>query len=244
MTERLAARLRLAAWWPYVPGFLWAATMAGLPLTSFPLITRFTGSTVAPFSAIPLAVFALVWFFPYLLRRGSLPKESIPFVFFVLWVIALAAFAFFDTTGMFRDKSLLGQTIRSFLPFIIGVAFYFITAAWLRDTAQLRRSLQWIYVGGIVSLVYAVAQVLVTVILDGKPPQIMNVLQSILVTQSNIKGTGRIAGLTWEPSWFAHQLNMLYLPLWLAASYRRTSVFPRLWKISWDQLNSREKTIE
>ena len=231
MALRLAARLKISSWWPYVPALLWALVMAGLPLTTFPLINRLTGATVAPFSAIPLAVLALIWFFPYLLRRGSLPKESVPFLFFILWVIALAAFAFFNTSGMFRDTSLVTETIHAFLPFVIGVAFFFITAAWHTDTARLRRSLQWIYAGGAAMLVYAIAQVVVTV-LNQEPPQIMAAIQTLLVTQPNFTGSGRIAGLTWEPSWFAHQLNMLYLPLWLAASYQRTSIFPRLWKIS------------
>ncbi len=35
----------------------------------------------------------------------------------------------------------------------------------------------------------------------------------------------RVASLAYEPSWFAHQLNMLYLPLWLAATYLKQSVF-------------------
>ena len=207
MAAWLAARIKFSAWWPYVPAFFWALVMIGLPLTSFPLITRISGSTVAPFSAIPLAILALIWFFPYLLRRGSLPKESVPFVFFVLWVIVVAAFAFFNVTGMFRDKSLLGQTIRSFLPFIIGVAFFFVTAAWNKDTSRLRRSLQWIYAGGIVLLAYAVGQILVINLFNDNYPAFMIVIRSMLVTQSNIAGTGRIAGLTWEASWLAHQLK-------------------------------------
>jgi hypothetical protein len=236
MADRLAARLKLAAWWPHVPAFLWALVMAGLPLTSFPLITHFTGSTVAPFSSIPLAILALVWFFPYLLRRGSLPMESIPFVFFVLWVTVLAPFAFFVTESLFRDKPLLGQTIHSFFPLVVGVAFYFVTAAWNKDAVRLRRSLQWIHIGGIVMLAYAIAQVYAVTLLGDKYPEILKVIGSVLVTQMDLEGIARIAGLSWEPSWFAHQLNLLYLPLWLAATYQRTTVFPRLWKISLENI--------
>ena len=236
MVDRLAARLKFTSWWPYVPAFFWALVMVGLPLTSFPLITRLTGSTVAPFSAIPLAILALIWFLPYLARRGSLPKESVPFIFFVLWVILVAGFAFFANTSMFRDRPLLGQTIRSLLPFILGAAFFFITAAWNKDVNRLRRSLQWIHIGGIILLVYAFAQVFVITQLGYKYLENLNVIGSFLVTQMDLGGIGRIAGLTFEPSWLAHQLNMLYLPLWLAASYQRTTVFPRLWKISFENI--------
>ena len=236
MAPRLASKLKFASWWPYAPAFFWALVMAGLPLTSFPLITRFTSSTVAPFSAIPLAIFAMIWFFPTLLRRGILPRESVPFVFFCLWVILLAPAAFFDNTSMFREKPLLNQTIVSFLPFVVGAAFFFITAAWNIEAPRLRRSLQWITIGGIVMLVYAVAQVLVVTLMGDKYPEILKLIGSVLVKQMDLEGIGRIAGLTWEPSWFAHQLNMLYLPLWLSASYQRTTVFPRIWKISCENI--------
>ena len=232
MAARLASKLKFAFWWPHAPAFLWALVMAGLPMTSFPLITHLTGSTVAPFSALPLAFLALIWFFPTLLRRASLPEESVPLIFFILWVIVGSALAFFNVTGMFRDKSLTGETIRSLLPLVVGIAFYFITAAWNKDTIRLRRSLQWIHVGGVLMLVYSVAQILVITIWGNKYIVNLNVVGSYFVDQMNLQGKGRIAGLAFEPSWLAHQLNMLYLPLWLAASYLRTTVFPRLGKIS------------
>ena len=43
----------------------------------------------------------------------------------------------------------------------------------------------------------------------------------------------RITGFTLEPSWVAHQLNLLYLPLWLSATVTRYSVFKfKLFKLS------------
>jgi O-antigen ligase len=42
-----------------------------------------------------------------------------------------------------------------------------------------------------------------------------------------------VTGLALEPSWLAHQLNMLYLPFWLAATIRgETAHAHRLWKLS------------
>jgi len=40
-----------------------------------PLTRLAAGATVAPFSAIPLAILILVWFLPYLARRGNCPKR-------------------------------------------------------------------------------------------------------------------------------------------------------------------------
>jgi O-antigen ligase len=48
---------------------------------------------------------------------------------------------------------------------------------------------------------------------------------------------GRVTGLAYEPSWLAHQLNMLYLPLWLAASVQRLSAHRfRLWFLTFENL--------
>jgi hypothetical protein len=231
-------RSRAVSWfkrqhgWQWFLTGLWAILFIGLPITSFPPITRLTGATVAPFSAIPLAVLLLVWFLPYLFRRGNLPKETVPFIAFTLLVIALAAFAFFNEEGTFRNRTLFDQTIRSFIPFAIGLAFFITTSAWHKDSIMLRRSLQWIHVGGFLLLVWAVVQAIVVYKFQWQYPPLLEAIKSALVTQSQMTGNPRLSGLTWEPSWFAHQLNMLYLPLWLAASYQRTSVFPKLWKMS------------
>ncbi len=219
-------------WWKWLIAGLWVITLIGLPLTSFPPLTNLTGATVAPFSAIPLAILILLWFLPFLFRRGDLPKETVPYVIFTLLVVALAAYAFFVEEGTFRGKTLLEQTARSFTPFAIGLAFFFITSAWHKTALSMRRTLQWIHVGGFLLLAWAVAQAIVVIGLHWDYPPLMDMIRNALVTQSYMVGNPRLAGLTWEPSWFAHQLNMLYLPLWLASSYQRTTVFPRIWKIS------------
>lgn len=232
MMPRSASWLRNWRWWKWLVAGLWVITLIGLPLTSFPPITNLTGAAVAPFSAIPLAILIIAWFVPYLLRRGDMPRETVPFVIFSLFVIALAAYAFFIEVGTFREKTLLGQTIRTFIPFGMGLAFFLITSAWHKDAHMLRRTLQWINVGGFLLLVWAVAQAIVVIGLKWQYPPLMQAIKDALVTQSNMVGNPRLAGLTWEASWFAHQLNMLYLPLWLASTYQRTSVFPKIWKIS------------
>jgi hypothetical protein len=231
MVARVITWFKTHSWSKLVLSGLWAFVLIGLPLTSFPLITRLTGATVAPFSAIPLALLALVWFLPYLLRRGSLPNESILLIFFILFVLALAAYSFFEEVGIFRDRSMLSQFVRTMIPFGTGVAFFLITSAWSKDSVSLRRSLQFIHIGGALLLLWAIAQAIV-ILSKSQFPAIMESIRSALVTQSKMEGTTRIGGLTWEASWFAHQLNMLYLPLWLAATYQRTTVFPKLWKIS------------
>jgi len=236
MASRIESWLKIRRWWEWLPLALWAVTLIGLPLTSFPLITNLTGATVAPFSAIPLTLLGLIWFVPYVLKHGKLPRETIPFIVFTLFVIALAAYAFFEVEGYFHNKPLLSQTVRTFISLGIGLAFFLVTSAWHGNKNALRRSLQFIYIGGFLLLLWAIAQAIVIFFFNYNFPPIMVAIQSVLVTQFAMGGIPRLAGLTWEASWFAHQLNMLYLPLWLAATYQRTTVFPRIWKISLENI--------
>lgn len=218
--------------WAWVSVSLWVLVMIGMPMTSFPALTRLTGATVAPFSVIPLAILILVWFIPHLIQRGSLPRETVPYIVFTLFVIALAAYAFFLNADIFRNRPLFSQELRTFASFGIGLAFFLVSSAWNRQGTTLRRTLQFINIGGALMLAWSIIQAVVYFKMGGIYPPSIDFIKVALVTQADISRTGRLAGLTWEASWFAHQLNMLYLPLWLSASYQRTSVFPKLWKIS------------
>jgi hypothetical protein len=54
----------------------------------------------------------------------------------------------------------------------------------------------------------------------------------LVVQNSAVREGNRVTGLAYEPSWFAHLLNVLYFPLWLSATYLRTSAFRfRIFKI-------------
>ena len=232
MAERLFSWFEMKSGWKWALTAAWALLLVGLPLTSFPVLTRFTGAMVAPFSAIPLAILVTIWFIPYLLRRGQLPKESVPLIVFILLAIGLAGYSLFLNVDAFKGKTVLDQTIRAFIPLAIGVAFYFVTSAWHQGVPDLKRTLRWIHIGGILVIVWCIATEFVLYVLDRHYPPIMNTILHLLATQGNILSSGRLAGFTREPSWLGHQLNMLYLPLWFAATYQRTTVFPRLWKIS------------
>jgi hypothetical protein len=223
--------------WQWGVSSLWVLMLVGLPLTTFPFLALQTGAIVTPFSVIPLGVLAVVWFLPYLLRNGKLPQEGIPLAVFGVVVSAIAAYAYFLDMGNIKDATLLSQTVRSFIPFGIGLAFYFMVSAWPLDALRLRRVLQAIYLGGALLLLWSVAQAIAIFAFHGQYPGIMKAIRSVLVVQTyTVETLPRLSGLSYEGSWFDHQLNMLYLPLWLAATYRRTSVFPRLWKISLENL--------
>jgi len=124
----------------------------------------------------------------------------------------------------------LSQEIEAFLTLGIGIAFYLVFAAWPKDEVRLQRTLRWISIGGFLHLVWCLTQLQLILTNTSNHPNWVLKIQSILVFQPENIFTGfpRVSGLTFEPSWFAHQMVLIYIPLWLAASLTKQSAF-RKW---------------
>jgi hypothetical protein len=107
-------------------------------------------------------------------------------------------------------------------------------STWLRDGPRLRRALRWINIGGALLVAWCFYQIFVIIALDSQYPPLAARLRNLFVYQFfTVQLSGRVSGLAYEPSWFTHQLLVLYFPLWMAAAYQRRSAFGfRLWKIS------------
>lgn len=215
--------------------YLWILLWVGLPLTSFPIIGWLTKSQAAPFSAIPLGLLAVIWFIPQVLRGRQLPREVIPILFFALAGIVSSATVYYLHDALyFGVRTFWGQSLRALLTLSIGMAFYLLTTTWIKSETALRRALQWIHIGGAFMLLWGLMQTVIIFTMDGHFPVFLEKIRAWLVIQYYAVREGdRVASLAYEPSWFAHQLNLLYLPLWLASTYLRKSVFKiRLFRLS------------
>jgi hypothetical protein len=98
--------------------------------------------------------------------------------------------------------------------------------------------LQAIHIGGALTVGFALLQAVFVTFFHNQYPHLFTQVRDLLVIQRwGVIAGSRITGLTYEPSWFDHQLNMLYLPLWLAASYQRTSAFRwRVLRLSFENI--------
>jgi hypothetical protein len=230
--RRQANRSRL---YQNILNILWAAALICLPFTSFPLLVNLTGAIVAPLSAIPVFLLILLWFIPYVLRRGSLPRETSPLVIFTLIALLACSLAFFLDIPGFKGRTLLGQELRALVTLIIGLAFLFVFSTWPQNEERLQKTFRWLTIGGIIAMIWTLVQAYYIFLQAYNYPQWVENIQEWLVLQSpyfNARGR-RVTGFTYEASWFAHQMVMLYIPLWLAATYQRTSAFKfRLLRLS------------
>ncbi len=220
---------------------LWALTLITLPMTSFPAIQEWVGAIVAPFAALPVLLLVLVWFFPYLLRRGVLPRESQPVLAFIVIAVLVSLLAFFSgDIPSFKGKTVLGQELRAFFTVVIGMAFYLLFATFPGDHPRLRSTMRWINIGGVILVIWTSFQIYYIYVRPSDVPAWVLDLQRFLVVQSPysyVRGFDRLSGLAYEPSWFAHQLNVLYFPLWIAATIQRYSAFKwRIFRLSLENL--------
>jgi len=214
---------------------LWAIALICLPITTFPLFSSLTGALVAPLSILPFFILLLLWVIPLLLRKGDLPKETIPLGVFALFAILSSAAAFFFFIPGFKGKTIPGQEVRALFTLAVGLTFFLVTTTWVNNLTKLNNSWKYITMGGILSLVWTGCQAYFILNHADQYPVWMDQIQSWFVVQSPAFSArfGRVNGLAYEASWFAHQMVLIYIPIWMAASYYKTSAFKfRIFHIS------------
>jgi hypothetical protein len=220
---------------------LWAIALIGLPMTSMPLIWTLLGAIVAPASAIPVAILLIIWLLPHILRRGALPIEVQPALVFLVVIVFTSAVSFLLVEHpSYREKNVIAEMMGAFISLGLGSAFFFIFSSLSAQGDHMRKTMRWIHVGGIILLLWTSWQVYYVAVRPEDFPQFLLRLQEILVTHSPftfLEGSNRVSGLAYEATWFAHQLNILYFPLWIAATYVGYSAFNwRVWRLSVENL--------
>jgi O-antigen ligase len=199
----------------------WILLVALLPITSMPLVTLLFGSSgVAAPAGLVLLFFVLVWLVPFLLKKGRIPRQSLPLIGFVLSVLISCAAAFFLAIPPFKDVSIPMNELKGLLTLAIGVCFYLVTAVWVSDSRRMEITLRWMNWSGLVVLLWSALQLAIWYSTNHYP-EWLRTIQSFFSIGPLYRQ--RPTGFTLEPSFLANQLNMLYLPAWLAASIRRVS---------------------
>jgi hypothetical protein len=220
-----------------VAEYSWVLLLVLLPLTSLPLMSALAGSAmVMPPSGAALFILVLVWLLPALVRRRTLPPQSKPLLVFAGAAVISSLAAYFLLFPLFRDINFTRHMLEAGLTLAVGVCMFLVTAGYPKDSNALRRALGWINWSGLFIILWSLLQA-VEWKATSTYPQWMVSIQSLLSSAPPHFYPDRVTGFAFEPSWLAHQLNMLYLPLWLAASVRRVSAHRlRLLGISFENL--------
>lgn len=201
---------------PFICLVLWLIMVALLPVTSMPLVVRLVrSSTVAAPAGLVLFILVLPCFFPSLIKGISIHRSTLPLMGFVIYAIATTAVSNLGTIPGYKGHQPLQSQFEALLTLAIGTAFFILPAQYLRNKSWLNHTLQVINWSGLVVILWCGIQALSWYTQQGYPDWLRAIQEFFSVGPLYRQ---RVTGFTLEPSWLAHQLNMLYLPLWLAAS--------------------------
>jgi O-antigen ligase len=203
----------------------WYLLLLFLPVTSFPFLSKLFGETlVAPLSFIPVIIIFLLWWIPsFLKNKKGLPHQLKPLFLFILFGVISTLIAFYRPIPSFRDIPWLRNAAEFFVTIGFGICFYLVTIFVIKDVKKLQKTILWISIGGIILILYSWIQFGSWLMVE-KFPTWLQAVQSLVSANGKLYEQ-RATGFALEPSWLAHQLNMIYIPLWLGLSVSRQSIF-------------------
>jgi len=230
MRERFQAVLQKYS--TTVVSVLWVLFVLLLPMTSLPLVARLVGGQMVaiPSGLIILAI-VLVWLLPKIFNGMKIPKHTLPLLLFIFISLVATILGYWRDIPPFKGINPLKENLESIITLVMGASCYLVTMLWLRGTdseKKVNRTLRLITYAGIVVMGEAFLEVVLWRTYGTWPPMYRQI--------HNLFSTGtlfrdRVVAFTFEPSWLAHQLNLLFLPYWLASAVTRTTAFKRrLWK--------------
>jgi O-Antigen ligase len=207
----------------------WVLLLLALPVTSFPYFPPAMGgeALVRPLSLYPLAILILLVVIPKLLSQ-PISKTVLTLAPFVLIASASSLLSLMRGIAPALGISMEARVLRGMLTLMIGCAFYLTLVLLHESIDDLRFSLRWIYAGGAIALLWGSIQAIN--IAFPTPSLFAFLVRAQEFISIRPLRQDRIAGLTYEPHWFAEQIILLLLPWSLAAVLNGYTVFRRRWR--------------
>ncbi|OGO39239.1 MAG: hypothetical protein A2W35_07665 [Chloroflexi bacterium RBG_16_57_11] len=207
----------------------WVILLLALPVTSFPYFPPAMGgeALVRPLSLYPLVILILLVVLPKLFSQ-PISKTVLTLAPFVLVATASSLLSLLRGIEPALGISTEARVLRGMLTLLIGCSFYLAMVMVHESIDDLRFSLRWIYAGGALALLWGSFQAFNIAL----PSPSLFALLERAQTYISIRPLrpDRIAGLTYEPHWFAEQIILLLLPWSLAAILNGYTVFRRRWR--------------
>ena len=141
----------------------------------------------------------------------------------------ISLFSYFLPIPIQKSFNLVTNGVEGIISLLIGISFFLVAAQYIDSEKKLRLTINLIIISFIPLFIWCLLQTIFGQINSGYPQWMVNIQKTI--TTSGLLFPGRITGFAYEPSWLAHQLNMLYIPIWMAASYSGYSIFQRKFSI-------------
>ena len=226
---------RILDGWQRICWILWLCLVAALPVTSFPIFAKVLHtSSVAPASGIFVLMLTFLWLPVYIFRKGRFPFQIKPLMLFCLFALFTIGLAFLRYLPDYKNASAINAALEGIATLGLGFLFFTVTSAMVNTEGKIKQTLQVVNWGGLVLIVWSLVQVVVSFkfndFTDG-----MRTIQHFFST--TVLFDKRATGFASEPSWLAHQLNLVYLVYWISASLNRFSAHKfKIWKFTFENI--------
>lgn len=226
---------KLEIFWQKASWILWLGLVAALPITSFPLFAKvLRTSSVAPASGIFVILLAVIWLPVYILKKGRFPFQLKPAIFFFLFALMTIGLAFLRYLPDYKNASAVFAALEGIATLGLGALFYLVTTAMPNSDGRIKQTLALVNWGGLVIIGWSLIQIVVSFIYNDFTDG-MRTIQHFFST--TVLFDRRATGFASEPSWLAHQLNLVYLMYWMSATINRFTVHRfKIWKFTFENL--------
>ncbi len=205
--------------------FLWVVLLILLPFTSLPLASKILQSKmVAAPSILPLFLLILFSVLPIFLF-GKLKEISRPLILFLIYCVFSTTIAQFATIPIIKEFNIFKNIAEAFITLLIGIAFFVLSIHFLENHKQILKTIRLIYFTFLPVFFWSLLQFVIGNFYGGFPVWMENVQK--FFSTSGLLYEGRVTGFAFEPSWLAHQLNMLYIPLFLGSYLSGYTIFKK-----------------
>ncbi len=196
--------------------FFWGLVLFTLPVTSFRHYPAIFGNTLRqPLAFIPLGFFfisIIIWLWKR--KKIDIPPHFLHLLLFIM-IAAIATFVgILLAPIVVRGTSYISRGIRAWVSLGIGLSFFVAAVLAARSELGLKQMLKWLYAGLFLSFIWGMMQVLAYNTAWVDLSLIEKIRESYTFPALIYR---RIYGFAFEPSWFADQITILYLP-WVIAS--------------------------
>jgi O-Antigen ligase len=233
------ARKLSLQWFEIASAIIVALAVLLLPVTSQPTLARLMGhSLVAPPAILVIGLLGLFWLPVFFIKGGKVPAETRPFIAFVLAALISSLAAYFIKFPAYRNFTALDVEKDALLTFAIAVGVYFLFALWFRTPRHLKLAAILVNASGFILVAWCLTQLYVILGAGGEYPGWMVRIQFWASVRSLLDHTflTRVGGFAYEPSWLAHQLNVLFIPFWFAATVTGYSSVRKLAGVSLENI--------
>ena len=202
---------------------VWDLFILLLPFTSVPFIIQIVHSdVVAAPSGVLLLPLTLFWAIPLLITGKKLSENTAPLMLFVIAALLSTAISFLHPIPAYKGNSPVRASVSAVITLLMAFCYFLTASLRHTDRDKLRHTFRLLSISGAVVCVWTLLQAFFWY-RDQRYPEWMKQIQFFVSAGSLYRQ--RFVGFTLEPSWLAHQLNMLYLPFWFAASVTGYSAF-------------------